>query len=369
VPTAPIEPRDNSHEESLQRRITELEAQLRAATIQTLHGSRASRTISREDTAGNELNSINILGYPFLRDKRVQTGNCLKFDGIRESGSQWIRHLERSGKRFNWDHTSQLATLIDSLEGKTKTWFDTLPLDKQEDLAFLKREISTRFTKRETGASTIVRLANLKMKPDEDVEEFWYHVKKECHLVNERMDLATVVAWFVNGLSPDMKEAVIEQAVEMDEKVVELARRKQCAMRMRKKEASQRTKTPVELILEEEPWKMPPDIKENGKEEVIHHVAKQPVEQVKKETEKMKPQSEIEELKRTVQRIAQKVYGTSNNERQERRPRRGETICYQCHQPGHKKIDCPTLRRSYPQRNEKKRRYSEPVNPEKRKKF
>ena len=36
VPTAPIEPRDNSHEESLQRRITELEAQLRAATIQTL---------------------------------------------------------------------------------------------------------------------------------------------------------------------------------------------------------------------------------------------------------------------------------------------------------------------------------------------
>ena len=128
---------------------------------------------------------INILGYPFLRDKRVQTGNCLKFDGIRESGSQWIRHLERSGKRFNWDHTSQLATLIDSLEGKTKTWFDTLPLDKQEDLAFLKREISTRFTKRETGASTIVRLANLKMKPDEDVEEFWYHVKKECHLVNE----------------------------------------------------------------------------------------------------------------------------------------------------------------------------------------
>ena len=111
------------------------------------------------------------------------------------------------------------------------------------------------------------------------------------------MDLATVVAWFVNGLSPDMKEAVIEQAVEMDEKVVELARGKQCAMKMRKKEASQRTKTPVELILEEEPWKMPPDIKENGKEEVIHHVAKQPVEQVKKETEKMKPQSEIEELK------------------------------------------------------------------------
>ena len=37
VPTAPIEPRNNSHEESLQRRITELEAQLRAATIQTLH--------------------------------------------------------------------------------------------------------------------------------------------------------------------------------------------------------------------------------------------------------------------------------------------------------------------------------------------
>ena len=46
VPIAPIEPRDNSHEESLQRRITELEAQLRAATIQTLHGSGASRTIS-----------------------------------------------------------------------------------------------------------------------------------------------------------------------------------------------------------------------------------------------------------------------------------------------------------------------------------
>ena len=37
VPTASIEPRDNSHEESLQRRITELEAQLRTATMQTLH--------------------------------------------------------------------------------------------------------------------------------------------------------------------------------------------------------------------------------------------------------------------------------------------------------------------------------------------
>ena len=87
VPTAPIEPRDNSHEESLQRRITELEAQLRAATIQTLHGSRASRTISREDTAGNELNSINILGYPFLQDKQVQTKNCMKFRNLGASGS------------------------------------------------------------------------------------------------------------------------------------------------------------------------------------------------------------------------------------------------------------------------------------------
>ena len=37
VPTAPIEPRDNSHKESLQRRIAELEAQLRTATMQTLH--------------------------------------------------------------------------------------------------------------------------------------------------------------------------------------------------------------------------------------------------------------------------------------------------------------------------------------------
>ena len=91
MPTAPIEPRDNSHEESLQRRITELEAQLRAATIQTLHGSGASRTISQEDTAGNALDSINILGYPFLRDKRVQTGNCTKFDGIWEPVDQTLR--------------------------------------------------------------------------------------------------------------------------------------------------------------------------------------------------------------------------------------------------------------------------------------
>ena len=36
VSTAPIEPRDNSHKEFLQRRIAELEAQLRTATMQNL---------------------------------------------------------------------------------------------------------------------------------------------------------------------------------------------------------------------------------------------------------------------------------------------------------------------------------------------
>ena len=207
------------------------------------------------------------------------------------------------------------------------------------------------------------------MKPDQDVEDFWYHVKKECHLANERMDLATVVAWFVNGLSPDMKEAVIEQAVEMDEKVVELAKRKQCALRMRKKEVPTRTKTPVELILEEEPWEMSPDRKENGKEEVVQHVAKRPVEEVRKEVNKTSPQSEIEELRRTVQRMAKRVYRTNNNERQERRPKKGEIICFQCHQPGHKKIDCPSFQRSSPQENWRKRRYPEPAAPEKKRRF
>ena len=262
-----------------------------------------------------------------------------------------------------------MATLIDSLEGKTKTWFDTLPVDKQEDLAFLKREICIRFAKRETGASTIVRLANLKMKPDQDVEDFWYHVKKECHLVNERMDLATVVAWFVNGLSPDMKEAIIEQAVEMDEKVVELAKRKQCAMRMRKKEVPTRTKTSVDLIIEEEPWKMSPDMKENGKEEVVQHVVKRPIEERKKEVDKTNSHSEIEELRQMVQRMAKRVYRTNNRERPERRPNKGEIVCYQCHQPGHKKMDCPSLQRSSPQENWRKRRYSEPAAPEKKKRF
>ena len=288
---------------------------------------------------------------------------------VRESGSQWIRHLERSGKRFNWDHTSQLATLIDSLEGKIKTWFDTLPLDKQEDLAYLKREIGIRFTKKETEASTIVRLANLKMKSDQDVEDFWYHVKKECHLANERMDLATVVAWFVNGLSPDMKEAVIEQAVEMDEKVVELAKRKQCALRMRRKDVPTRTKTPVELILEEEPWKMSPDVKDNEKEEVVQHVTKKPAEEAKKEIDRTNSQSEIEGLRRTVQRMAKKVFGANDNEKLERGPRRGETICYNCHQPGHKRISCPRLQKGSPQENWRKRRYPEPTAPEKKRRF
>ena len=55
------------------------------------------------------------------------------------------------------------------------------------------------------------------------MEEFWYFVRKECHLANDKMDLASVVSWFVNGLSLEIKEAVVEQTSEMDEKVVELA--------------------------------------------------------------------------------------------------------------------------------------------------
>ena len=66
VSETPVEPRTNSNEELLNRRIAELEAQLRIASVQSLHGSGASRTISQEDTAGNALDSINILGYPFL---------------------------------------------------------------------------------------------------------------------------------------------------------------------------------------------------------------------------------------------------------------------------------------------------------------
>ena len=91
LPETLVEPRANSNEELLNRRIAELEAQLRIASVQSLHGSGASRTISQEDTAGNALDSINILGYPFLRDKRVQTGNCMKFDGIREPVDQTLR--------------------------------------------------------------------------------------------------------------------------------------------------------------------------------------------------------------------------------------------------------------------------------------
>ena len=217
--------------ETLTRRVNELESQLPHPTLSS-HGSGAPRMISNMDTAENALNSIATLTYNFDRTKRTQTGNCSKFDGIRESGSQWIRNLERCGKRFNWDNISQLATLIDSLEGKVKTWFDTLPLERQEDLGFLKQEIQSKFTKGESAASAMVKLSNFKMKPEQDVEEYWYEIKKECHLANDRMDLASIVSWFVNGLPMEIKEYVVEQTSEMNEKVIELARRKQLALRI-----------------------------------------------------------------------------------------------------------------------------------------
>ena len=374
LPEPPVVARVSRNEERLQRRVEELEAQLRNSSQHSLHGSGAPRSISNVDVAGNELDSQNNLGYEFIRLKRCQMGTCLKFDGIQESGKQWIKHLERSGKRFNWDYTNQLATLIDSLEGKTKTWFDTLPSDKQEDLVFLKKEIITRFTRKETGASTIVKLANLKMKPDQEVEEFWYQVRKECHQMNEHMDLATVIAWFMNGLTMDIKEAIVEQAVEMDEKVVELAKRKQWAIRMRKKEVTSRSKNPVELILDEEPWEMPPDTKED-KEEVIQQINKKPM--GKDEVDKKEPSSEMEDLRRSLSRLNKKVFGSNNREPERRpykreirnRPFRNEIECYQCHQTGHKKINCPTLRRRAPRDDWRKRKNPEPVAPEKRRKF
>ena len=84
----------------------------------------------------------------------------------------------------------------------------------------------------------MVKLSNFKMKPEQDVEEYWYEIKKECHLANDRMDLASVVSWFVNGLPMEIKEYVVEQTSEMNERVIELARRKQLALRIRKRDIS-----------------------------------------------------------------------------------------------------------------------------------
>ena len=71
-----------------------------------------------------------MVGYKFVWSKQVQTRSCPKFNGIKKSGTQWIKNLERYGKRLNCDYISQISTLIDCLEGKVKTSFDTLPLDK-----------------------------------------------------------------------------------------------------------------------------------------------------------------------------------------------------------------------------------------------
>ena len=331
----------------LTRRVAELEAQLR--NQQSSHGSGASRTISNLDSAGSALDSSVILGYDYNRLKRIQTGNCSKFDGIRESGSQWVRHLERSGKRFNWDHISQLATLIDSLEGKVKTWFDTLPLDRQEDLSFLKQEIRTKFTKGESAASAMVKLSNLKMKPDQDVEEYWYEIKKECHLANDRMDLASVVSWFVNGLPVEIKESIIEQTSEMNEKVVELARRKQLALRIRKKDVPNRVRTPVELIVEKEHSR-----KEEKEEELVQQISKAPFKDERRDR-KEDLEREFRELKRTVYELSKKI-GTTSVPRIERNPVERELSCFHCHQKGHLRKECPVRNRSYPSRPYGKKR-------------
>ena len=202
-----------------------------------------------------------------------------------------------------------------------------------------------------SATSTMVKLANLKMEPDQDIKEYWYTVKKECHQANDRMDTASIVSWFVNGLPPKIKEAIVEQTSEMDKRVVELACRKQLTMRIRKKGLT-KVKSPVEMILEEEPWEMPPDEKREDKE-IIQQI--KGIQLQKEESKEDKTRAEIKRLKRSIWELDKKIQ-SSNDHRLEKEPRRKEISCFKCHQKGHIKRDCPLRKPSQEERRHFKRR-------------
>ena len=76
VPETPVEPRTNSNEELLNRRIAELEAQLRIASVQSLHGSRAQASWVRVPLGAPKLFLGNSLGDTQLILFGIQQG-CL----------------------------------------------------------------------------------------------------------------------------------------------------------------------------------------------------------------------------------------------------------------------------------------------------
>ena len=94
------------------------------------------------------------------------------------------------------------------------------------------------------------------------------------------------------------------------------------------------------MILEEEPWNMSVDGKEEKKKEVVQYINKVENKEEKEEPKKLDTANKLRELERTVQQLSKRLHRT-NSFRQERKLPSKDLVCFQCHQPGYRMRDCP----------------------------
>ena len=153
------------------------------------------------------------------------------FEGKKtEDAEEWIRNFEWIAESCCWDSKIKIIQFRRLLKGTARNWFESLANEVKQNSEQLLKEFKNTF-KLEKSYQYFMEV---KQEENEEIEDYLYRMLSICRRINTQMSDVEKMNYFIKGLEPKIRVAVLSKKVGTLTEAIEIAKKKQHSIKIQR---------------------------------------------------------------------------------------------------------------------------------------